>query len=343
MGGGRQVPDAAEKRPLKSGPNIGDVALRAGVSRAVASRALSPDKRPVSDEKRQRVIEAAEALGYRPNYFARSLNSRSVNLVAVLVNYVHDLSDLELLDNLLREIQALQKQVLLIATGPESQLDDFLRTGVAYHVDAIVVFSDFADAATVRTMFRSDFAIMVNGRHDGLSPAVVPDDAIGIEAAVADAHGKGARRVGLVSGRSSSLVEQARVQAYKDAFERHAMDFCIHIQGDYSYGSGLKAGAAFLEAEPPGAVFCTSDEMAMGVLDACREWFPDNQPTRFRLYGFDNVVQLNQKAYPIASIGYDKLEFTRLIAGLIKQPEAFQSGQEPLSLPTRFVMRDSAR
>ncbi|MGV8955099.1 MAG: LacI family DNA-binding transcriptional regulator [Cypionkella sp.] len=328
---------------VKDAPNIGDVAELAGVSRAVASRALSSEKRPVSEEKRQRVIQAAKQLGYRPNFFAQSLNRRSVNIVAVLVNHVHELSDLELLDNLLRAVQGLQKQVLLIATGPEQQLNDFLRAGIAYHVDAIVVFSDFADAATVRTMFRSDFAIMVNGRHDGLSPAVVPDDTTGIAAAVEDAYLKGVRRVGLVTGRATSLVEQQRVAAYHAAFASQGIELWKQVQGDYSYESGLKAGEEFLRPDHPGAVFCTSDDMAMGVLDACRDLFPNNRPTRFRLYGFDNVVQANYKAYPIASIGYDKREFVRLIAGLIKDPGEFQPGQPPLSLPTRFVPRDTAQ
>jgi len=67
-------------------PTIDDVARLAGVSRAAASRALSSQKRPVSADKRERVIEAAAQLGYRANLLAQSLTTKTVNLVAVVVN-----------------------------------------------------------------------------------------------------------------------------------------------------------------------------------------------------------------------------------------------------------------
>lgn len=323
-------------------PTISDVAQLAGVSRAVASRALSSEPRPISSEKRERVLAAAETLGYRPNLLAQGLNTRSVNVVAVLVNHVHDLSDLDLLDIVLNEVQAIGKQVLLIAAGSVERLDDFLRTGVAYHVDAALVFSDFADAATVRKMFRSDFAIMLNGRHDALSPAVVPDDAMGIRDAVADAAANGVRSAALITGRATSLVEQARVAAYRQAFGEQGIDVWRVIQGDYSYASGHVAGAAFLGDDHPEAVFCTSDAMAMGVLDACRVHFPGNRPTRFRLYGFDNLSLTSYDAYPIASIGYDKQAFVEKIMGYIENPASFEAGAAPASLPTRFFARATA-
>jgi len=79
-------------------PTIADVAKLAGVSRAVASRALSNEPRPVSADKRERVVEAAARLGYKPNLLAQSLTTKTVNLIAVVVNHIHDLSDLDLFD-----------------------------------------------------------------------------------------------------------------------------------------------------------------------------------------------------------------------------------------------------
>ncbi len=144
-------------------PTIADVARLAGVSRAVASRALSNEPRPVSSEKRERVIAAATSLGYKPNLLAQSLTTKTVNLVAVVVNHIHDLSDLDLFDRLIDQVQMIGKRVILIRIGSVARVEEFLRNGVAYHVDAALVFSDFADAPTVRHMFRSDHVIMLNG------------------------------------------------------------------------------------------------------------------------------------------------------------------------------------
>src|SRR5450755_3760521 len=63
-----------------------DVARRAGVHPATASRALSPETRLlVSDATAQRVVEAAAALGYRPNAVARSLRTRRSHTIGVLI------------------------------------------------------------------------------------------------------------------------------------------------------------------------------------------------------------------------------------------------------------------
>jgi DNA-binding LacI/PurR family transcriptional regulator len=321
---------------------IADVAARAGVSRAVASRALSPEPRPVSADKRERVLKAAAELGFKPNFLAQSLTSKSVNLVAVVVNHIHDLSDLDLFDLLIDRVQAAGKQVILLRVGSVARVEEFLRRGIAYHVDAALVFSDFADAATMREMFRSDHVVMLNGRHDRLSPAVIPDEAVGIEAAVADAAGKGVREVALLTGRQSSEVERIRIAAYRASFARHGLSLVREAQGDYSYESGHAAAGPLVGRDPPQALFCTSDAMAMGVLDARRADFPDNRPERFRLYGFDNLSLTSFDAYPIASIGYDKTRYVDEIVGMLTLPQVFGQPHEPVRIPTAFFPRATA-
>jgi DNA-binding LacI/PurR family transcriptional regulator len=326
----------------RSAPTIDDVAALAGVSRAVASRALSSEKRPVSAEKRERVLKAAEELGYRVNLLAQSLTTKTVNLIAVVVNHIHDLSDLDLFDLLLAEAQAIGKQVILIRVGSVDKVEEFLRQGVAYHVDAALVFSDFADAETVRRMFRSDQVVMLNGRHDRLSPAIIPDEAAGIEQAIADAARNAVKTAALVTGRASSLVEQARIASYVKGFAKHGIELVQTVQGDYSYQSGHTAAPAVVGFECPDAVFCTSDAMAMGILDVCREDFPNNRPTRFRLYGFDNLSLTDFDAYPISSIGYDKAAYVREMIRVVSDPAAFTPGDPPVVIPTRFVPRKTS-
>jgi DNA-binding LacI/PurR family transcriptional regulator len=66
-------------------PSIVDVAQRAGVSIATASRVISHSTYPVSEATRQKVLLAAEELKYTPNSLARSLRTQRSNLIAVLV------------------------------------------------------------------------------------------------------------------------------------------------------------------------------------------------------------------------------------------------------------------
>jgi DNA-binding LacI/PurR family transcriptional regulator len=330
--------------PKRTGTlTIADVARHAGVSRAVVSRALSPEPRPVSADKRERVLKAAAELGFKPNFLAQSLVSKSVNLVAVVVNHIHDYSDLDLFDLLLERVQSIGKQVILIRVGSVARVEEFLRQGIAYHVDAALVFSDFADAATVREMFHSDRVVMLNGRHDQLSPAVIPDENKGIAEAIADAAAKGVRRAALLTGRQTSEIERVRIGFYRENLQRAGIAILREVHGDYSYRSGHAAADALVSSEPPDAVFCTSDSMAMGVLDARRADFADHRPQRFRLYGFDNLSLLDIDAYPIASIGYDKGEYVDRIVDILSEPEnSFGRRSEPILVPTRFVPRPTA-
>jgi DNA-binding LacI/PurR family transcriptional regulator len=326
------------KRP---GPTLADVAELAGVSRAIASRALSATPKPVSADKRERVIRAADSLGFRPNLLARGLTLQTVNLVAILVNHIHDLSDLDLFDLLLKQLQAIGKQVIFIRLGSGDRIETFLRDGVAYHVDAALVFSDFADAATVRRMFRNHAVLMLNGRHEAGAPSVSLDEAPGILDAVADAAGKGVRTATLLTGRTESLVEQARIAAYRAAFASRGIALLAELGGDYSYASG-RTLATGIDVERSGAVFCTSDAMAMGVLDVWRACFPGHRPVKFRLYGFDNISLTQFDAYPISSIGADRQVYVGAIVALLARPGGLAQDGEQIRIPTRFIPRLSS-
>ncbi|WP_204307947.1 hypothetical protein, partial [Klebsiella pneumoniae] len=69
-------------------------------------------------------------------------------------------------------------------------------------------------------------------------PAIIPDEQVGIAAAVTDARNKGVRSALLVTGRSASPVEQTRIAVYKSELQRQDIRLVAELRGDYSYQSG---------------------------------------------------------------------------------------------------------
>jgi DNA-binding LacI/PurR family transcriptional regulator len=133
-------------------------------------------------------------------------------------------------------------------------------------------------------------------------------------------------------------VEQARIASYRAALALHGIVLLAELAGDYSYASG-RALAQQIDVEATGAVFCTSDAMAMGVLDAHRQHFPQHQPARFRLYGFDNISLTQFDAYPISSIGADRREYVAHIVRILSQPADLAQRSDQVLIATRFVPR----
>ena len=77
----------AERGHRNSGVTATDVARRAGVSQSTVSRVLNPNgKVKVQEEARQRVLQAARELGYRPNAIAQTMISGRSKIVGVVVS-----------------------------------------------------------------------------------------------------------------------------------------------------------------------------------------------------------------------------------------------------------------
>jgi len=116
-----------------------DVARAAGVSQSTVSRTFSGIK--VSSKNQQRVLEAAEELGYKPNAIARSLSTQHTNIVGIVMARMDSPFNPYVLEKFTQQLQAQGKQVLFFSVPVGQDVADLLPQLLQYQVDAIILTS----------------------------------------------------------------------------------------------------------------------------------------------------------------------------------------------------------
>ena len=297
-------------------PNIYEVAKRAGVSTATVSRVLSqPDV--VAPETRKKVMAAVERLGYTPNAAATNLRTLRTKKFVVTVPDISNpffsliLQGIE--DAALREGYS----VLLGDTQHDEQREEryalMLRRKEA---DGLIFLGHRLPkeaAALVRSM-PAGRAPIVNGCEFSPRlgiPSVHIDNATAASDAMDHLYRLGHQRIGIVTGPLVSPLSRDRLSGVTARAKKAGADRdVIVMNGDFSIESGAVAAERLLgRREPPTAMFCFNDEMAIGVIDTARRRklrIPDD----LSLVGFDDIrfarytdPPLTTVAQPMRQIG----------------------------------------
>lgn len=259
--------------------SIDDVAREVGMSTATVSRALRGLPR-VSQDTRDRVIEAARRLGYVPSPHAASLASGRTGTVAIVVPFVTRWFFAMVVDGAEQVLRAQGFDVLLYnLAGDVDTRHRVLQTHVlTKRVDAILVLGLSPTAAEVDWLTGQACPVVILGAEVPQWPSVRIDDGDVSRTAMGHLIGLGHRRIAYVG----SLVDEgldfatprARRRAYREIVAEHGLDddIALETEGHFTLDGGCEAGHALLDLpERPTAVFCASDEMAIGVLRASRE------------------------------------------------------------------------
>lgn len=267
-----------------------DVAKRAGVSVATASKALN-DRSEVAPQTRRRVLAAAEELSFHPNVLARGLISGRTRTVGILTDELGGRFAIPVLLGVENALANQQMSVLLCdSRGDAIRRQHYIRTLVARQIDGLIVLGETND---VRSSLTADIpvpVVYVYGESDH------PDDL----SVIADDHG-GGRLAGehlVVHGRRA-IAHITGEYAYRAARERYAgLQEVVEAAGqvvvggpmfgDWTQRWGRHAARTLLTAHPDiDAIFCGSDQIAAGVADALHH-LGRRIPDDIALVGYDN-------------------------------------------------------
>jgi LacI family transcriptional regulator len=288
-----------------------DVASAAGVHPATASRALNPGTRLlVSEETAQRVSEAAERLGYRPNSVARSLRTRRSHTIGVLIP---DLNN-PLFPPIIRGIEdrlAQHGYVALIGNtdadpGKERLVFDQMR---ARHVDGFVLATATLNSPILAEAATAGLPLVLMNRtaQDYPFSSVSVDNEQGVRAAVAHLISLGHTRIGHIAGPQDISTGAARLRGYQDAMRSHGLAVnpgeIVYATG-YTVEDGLRCGLELLEAaDDLTAVVAANDMLAVGCYGAL-DGLGLRCPEDMSVIGFNDMPFVDRLHPPLSTVRF---------------------------------------
>ncbi|MEZ0165407.1 LacI family DNA-binding transcriptional regulator [Kineococcus sp. LSe6-4] len=293
--------------PPSGRPAGSTVARLAGVSQKTVSRVFN-DEPYVSAEVRERVLRAAEQLGYRPNSAARALTSGRTRRLGVVWLGSALYGPAQMLVGLERAARDLGYSVSLAATtqGETGSVDAAIGSLLSQGVDGILLSEPVDDQPQLR--LTSQVPVVSLGR---LTTASGTDVEIATQdwaaaAALATRHllDLGHRTVHHVRGPQTWWAARDRERGWRQALHETGREVPPPLQGDWTAASGYAAGRAVLGRPEVTAVFAANDEMALGVVRAQLEAGRD-VPGDLSVVGFDDVPSAAFFTPPLTTIRQD--------------------------------------
>jgi LacI family transcriptional regulator len=322
-----------------------DVAKRAGVSIATASKALN-SRGEVAPATRRRVQQAAEELSFQPNVLARGLISGNTRTIGLLTD---ELSAARFaIPVLLGAENALgneQMSVLLCdARGDAIRRRHYIRALLARQVDGFIILGDAND---VRPSLTSDIPVPVvyayceSDDPDDLS--ILADDEGGARLAAEHLVSLGRRRIAHITGDRSYRAARDRVTGLCDVLGQSGLPLVGEpLYGQWSQRWGRQAASMLLSAHPDvDAIFVGSDQIASGVAEALAQ-LGRSVPDDIALVGFDNWEIFASECRP--SLTTVDVNLEQLGAAAVRHLFAALDGNPAsgtLRQPGRLIIRDS--
>lgn len=330
----------------KTVASAAEVAHLAGVSRSAVSRTFTPGA-SVSNETRRRVLEAAQVLNYHVNHLARGLSNKRSRPVCLLGANLNNPYQSRLLDVLTQKLQQAGRAVMVINTsGEKADVDAALRQTLNYRASATVVLSGTPQASLIETCVNSgQHVILVNrvGQFEGVDHISL-DYSNTMYDALHMLKQAGCQRLAIVSSTIQSPSLLGREKRFLAAAQESNIECTVYRSGPTSYQTGVETARQILASRtPPDGVFCVTDLIACGFMDAARQEFKLNIPEDISIIGFDNIEQAGWLSYQLTTFGQPIDDMINAIAERLEKMDEKEQIRETLLFTAPLIWRQSVR
>lgn len=282
-------------------PTGEDVARVAGVSKSAVSRAFTGGS--VSDDARERILDAARKLKYRPSHLARSLKTNRSRLVGLAVTHLDNHFYPEVIQLISDEIARRGSRIVLFITRGETRLEPMLDEFLGFGLDGIIFASGPVAVEVARECVAAAMPVMMLNNVDTSNtvPGVSTDNELGGRAVAEHFLDRGHRKVAVMTGVEGSSTSKERSEAFKARIAQAGIAVSLEVCGHYTPEGAREAMNLLLDQEvPPTALFCVNDHMAFTAIEVCRA--RGVEPGRdIAICGFDDVAIASWQPFSLSS------------------------------------------
>jgi LacI family transcriptional regulator len=323
---------------------ISTIAAEAGVSVPTVSRVVN-GRSDVSPQTRERIEQLLREHGYRRRSSRPRANARLIDLVFPdldspwAVEIIRGVEDVAHAAGVGTVVSAIHRR-----TAAARQWLQNLRARAS---DGVILVTSTLESPLQAELRRLDVPMVVVDPAGGPTldaPTVGATNWAGGLSATEHLLSLGHRRIGLVAGPRQLLCSRARLDGYRAGLEAAGIpiDEQLIREGDFYHESGFRAGNQLLDlADPPTAIFASSDQMAFGVYEAIRQRglrVPDD----VSVVGFDDLPEVRWSSPPLTTVRQPLSEMGVLAARTVLRLAAGETLESPrIELATELVIRES--
>ncbi|WP_433892664.1 LacI family DNA-binding transcriptional regulator [Streptomyces sp. CA-111067] len=292
-----------------------DIAREAGVAKVTASYALN-GRSGVAKETRERVLAAAERLGWQANSAARALSaSRSGSVGLVLARSAGTLAFEPFYMQLISGIEATlsagrHELVLQLADTVDAALETYRGWWTRQRVDGVLVTDLRVDDPRVDWLRESGMpAVVIGALEGGELPYVWSDDADVMRSVVQYLGAMGHRRIARVSGPKEFVHTAVRDEAFADAARLFDGMTTTVIATDYTDAEGARATRTLLTSTaPPTAIVYDNDVTAVAGVGVAEEMGVE-VPAELSVVAWDDSVLCRLNRPALTSVSRDIVRY----------------------------------
>ncbi|NRB16470.1 MAG: LacI family DNA-binding transcriptional regulator [Rhodobacteraceae bacterium] len=324
-----------------------DVAALAGVSRWTVNRAYK-QKASISAKSREKVMLAAEQLGYVPDLLAASLSSDKSNLVALLIDDFSNPHKLVMLERLTRILRQGGWDTLLVNTLNESDPSSALLNASQRRVDAAILIGSRYDDKGLATALGArrvrKLIVFARFSENPDTISICCDDQSAMSTVADYVIQKGYRRPFFLAGPQTSTAHLMRKETFFSRWHQEygvKPDFIAVPAYDQrlAYDQLAEHLSTLQVADLPDIIVCENDALAMGAVDAIKHRCGLRVPEDIAVIGFDDVPQASSPHYRLTTY---RQPITAMAEALVQVLKGNHNAEALCQFSGELIIRSSA-